>query len=433
MTPPERPSRRTVLAGLAILAGCTGGDELDDARTRTVSETDRRHTVSPTPTATSAPDPIPLGYVFPLNGTFERFGQAYARAAELAVEDLNEAGGPLGRPVELHAKDNKSNGSLHRDRYEKLVEAGVLGVVLFPPVFNASSVERRVERNRVVEVFNLSAGMHDVGHVDGTKYVAQTGHDLRADETALATCLADDAFVGADTVSFLRPSYRDEATRLAAQTFDGTTLTTVAYDPHRDDGDYSDVLEAVFADDPDAIGCVPHRDAIPDVLRQAVDRGHDEPWSFTSQGSLGEYRRLLGSDAPRMYHVRAAPERGPGWEPFSNRHLGASISKAPEAYDATFLLGLAIQRAGDASSRGIAENVRSVSRSPGRKVTVGEFDIARELLEDGQAVHYLGASHAMDLSSSLTPFVRYEVREASADRDPARVGILPPDRLRPPS
>lgn len=427
----RRRSRRAVLAGLAALAGCN-----TDGSSSTTPETEATATRTPTttrtPTPTPEPEPLPLGYVFPESGTFGRFGQAYARGVELAVEDVDAAGGPLGRPVELHGKDSKGNGSLARDRYEELLEADVRGAVLFPLGSSIGGIDRRVRRNRLVEVFNVSLPVHDVGYVDGTKYVAQTAHDERADGTALAAALGDGRFAGADRASFLYPDYVDSAARLAARAFEGTTVASVAYDPHRDDGDYTAVLEEAFAGDPDAVGCVPHPDATGTILRQWADGDYGGDWAFTSQADIATYRYRLEDDAPAMYRVAPAPERGRGWQRFRERHPDPSLKGAASAYDALFLQALAAHRAGEATSEAIAENLRAVSRPPGEPVTVGEFGKAKAILDDGGAVDYQGAAHAVDLSPALTPFVRYEVRTASARHEPLTEGHLPPEDLRPP-
>ncbi len=51
------------------------------------------------------------------------------------------------------------------------------------------------------------------------------------------------------------------------------------------------------------------------------------------------------------------------------------------AYDAMFLLGLAIQRAGNATGTAISENLVSVSGGTGQTISVGEFARAKTLVD----------------------------------------------------
>jgi branched-chain amino acid transport system substrate-binding protein len=53
-------------------------------------------------------EPVKLGFFMSVTGRDASFGEAALRGARLAVDDLNAAGGILGRPVELVVEDNRS-------------------------------------------------------------------------------------------------------------------------------------------------------------------------------------------------------------------------------------------------------------------------------------------------------------------------------------
>jgi len=53
-------------------------------------------------------EPIKFGFFMSITGRDASFGEAALRGARLAVDDLNTAGGVLGRPVELIVEDNRS-------------------------------------------------------------------------------------------------------------------------------------------------------------------------------------------------------------------------------------------------------------------------------------------------------------------------------------
>ncbi len=60
------------------------------------------------PAAAPAGDPVKIGFFMSLTGRDASFGEAALRGARLAIDDLNAAGGILGRPVELVVEDNRS-------------------------------------------------------------------------------------------------------------------------------------------------------------------------------------------------------------------------------------------------------------------------------------------------------------------------------------
>jgi len=63
-----------------------------------------------------------------------------------------------------------------------------------------------------------------------------------------------------------------------------------------------------------------------------------------------------------------------------------------ESYDAAALIALAIQAGGSADRASIAANVLNVANAPGEKIYPGELDKALQILKDGGAVDYEGAS-----------------------------------------
>ena len=60
------------------------------------------------PTATYAADPIKIGMVAPLTGPIADAGRYGVQGAKLAVEEVNNAGGVLGRQLELVIEDDQS-------------------------------------------------------------------------------------------------------------------------------------------------------------------------------------------------------------------------------------------------------------------------------------------------------------------------------------
>ncbi len=53
-------------------------------------------------------DPIKVGTIFPLSGGAGPDGQSVTNAVKLVVEQLNQAGGLLGRKIVLVSKDDES-------------------------------------------------------------------------------------------------------------------------------------------------------------------------------------------------------------------------------------------------------------------------------------------------------------------------------------
>src|SRR5689334_24217408 len=61
------------------------------------------------PAAASAADTIKIGYPMPLSGPASVYGVPVVKGAEMAVQEINAAGGVLGRKVELLTRDSKAS------------------------------------------------------------------------------------------------------------------------------------------------------------------------------------------------------------------------------------------------------------------------------------------------------------------------------------
>ncbi len=75
----------------------------------------------PAPAAAVPAKPVRVGFICPFTGGSQDFGNSARLGAELAVKEINEVGGYLGRPIELVARDDKANPDDGRKISEELV------------------------------------------------------------------------------------------------------------------------------------------------------------------------------------------------------------------------------------------------------------------------------------------------------------------------
>lgn len=94
-------------------------------------------------------DPITIGISLPLTGDFTEPGQGIQRGYEVWAEDVNAAGGLLGRPVELIIVDDASDANRVVSDYERLITEEEVDLVFGPfssrLVIPASEVAERYE------------------------------------------------------------------------------------------------------------------------------------------------------------------------------------------------------------------------------------------------------------------------------------------------
>ena len=92
-------------------------------------------------------EPIVVGSSLSLTGAFAPTGAIHKLAGDLFVEQLNESGGLLGRPVEWLVLDDESDQAQVASLYERLInQEGVdliMGPYATPLILSASGVAER--------------------------------------------------------------------------------------------------------------------------------------------------------------------------------------------------------------------------------------------------------------------------------------------------
>lgn len=122
-------SRRAFLstagaAGVTILAGCQAEPTGGGTQTSTAEPTDTDTSGDETGTVqgTTGSDPIRIGFLHPISGSYSVLGKPQQQAAKLAVKQLNADGGIDGREVENFHQDVGSGSQAAREKAKLLVE-----------------------------------------------------------------------------------------------------------------------------------------------------------------------------------------------------------------------------------------------------------------------------------------------------------------------
>jgi branched-chain amino acid transport system substrate-binding protein len=78
----------------------------------------------------------------------------------------------------------------------------------------------------------------------------------------------------------------------------------------------------------------------------------------------------------------------------------ASDPFVPNSYDATFMMALAVEKAGSADRSKISAALRSIANAPGEVILPGEFAKAKKILAAGGDIHYTGAAGPQDFDDN---------------------------------
>lgn len=360
---------------------------------------------------------VRLGTILPFTGNLDAYGGGMQAAVDIAVDDINGAGGILGRSVEASHKDSETDATASSQRYEELVnEEDIVGFVGAAGSGQSVPLAENVADDGVMQVSPASTTpvLADLGYSDDDiKYFARTAPNDGQQGIVMGRILNDDEYLGAETAAFLyiNNPYGEGLAEAAEAEFDGETVASVGYNP--DTTDYTSTLDQVFADDPDAVGFVGYPDNGVSIIEQWNDGGYGGDWVL-SEGlqSQGEFIEPLGDIVEGMYITVPESASSEGAETFEQKMSDAGndpTAFSHHSYDAVMLMALAAERAGEVSGEAIARNIRAVSRPPGEAVTVGEFEEAKGILEDDGDVNYEGASSGVDLNENLEPLTDFSI------------------------
>ena len=423
-------TRRTVLkglggtgvAGLVSLAGCSrqssGGGGSTDEPTETEADGGGMDTETEAETESmGGGEPVALGSIFPVTGTNSAYGGGHQQAFNLAVEEINGAGGILGgREITPVNRDTEGAPSRAAQKFRTMIDQEGIAGLVGPYSSGIGTTLAPIARdNQVMEISNgntspalATAGVNES---NGVKYYGRTApNDV---QQALVVARVLNQRIEAETASFLYVDnpYGQGLAEAASESFEGETLNMVAYSQQT--SDYTSTLDAVFEGDPEAIGTVMYPGNGRTILEQWNQGGYGGQWVGAEAILSPELLSDLSDIVEGMYITSPQTANSDTFQ--ENMGGQGNITQfAPHAYDATYLMGFAMEAAGEASGTGIAENVRSVSRPSGdgdTGVSVAEFEAGKEALGNGEAINYEGASGSVDLSENLEPVVPYRILE----------------------
>ncbi len=317
--------------------------------------------VMATGTGEKADNPIKLGGVWPLADVT---GDQGSKAAQLAVEEINAAGGVLGRPLELvvidsEFKPDKGAAALERlatvenvDVFVGGMSSGVhLGQIPTLKKYKKLTVWTGAASHLAEEAvgadapwyFHLHPWDYNQGqsYVDGWSQLSEKYPKIKTQSWFLAY---EDGAFGSASFDASKALFADMGD------FDGDSFTSAA----AGGGDYTAVLETAKASNPDIFLWAGYdADALP-IMEQAKSIGFAPPlfvgappgWpSDFGDSSLAENVTLYGMWAPSLNDISEASKT------FSQgyaKKYGADPATyfAPLSYSAIYIIAEAIEKAG---------------------------------------------------------------------------------------
>jgi len=347
----------------------------------------------------SSEDPIPIGVLVPYSGELAAFGQYVYKAAMLATEEINEAGGPLNRQIKIYTEDSESSVEQGIRGARKLIT--VNGVIAINgPVSTVVTGILNFARDNKVVVASPYSGSTKLDKLGG-KYQFRTCPSDNFDGKASAQMLWDEGYKRI-AILHANDEGRTSIAEAMQQEFEKIGGEVVAMVPFAGQKSmYLAELKKAFKDDPEILFLAAGQESGPTIIKDWDQRGYGEDLMVTADLAIPEFFDLVPADVAEgiLGEIPISEKDTHQFKRFSKKWKDKYDSEAGGAYqantyDAQVILALAIEAAGEATGEGISENYRKIATPPGKKVY--SFAEGVEELRKGNDINYEGASGPCD-------------------------------------
>jgi branched-chain amino acid transport system substrate-binding protein len=360
------------IAATALLLAACGGEPLVDVEQGAADDTDDDadvdvDEVEPDPDAdVPEGDPLKVGMAAALSGGIAVFGVAAQNAAQMAVDELNDAGGVLGRPVEFIARDSQARPEEGVAQARDLILTEEIDMLLGPVssgvALAITEVAHEHEVPFIVHTSNTEALTNEAYHEFFASVVPNTGMEARAQ----GIDLADSEYTNWATIA---PDYefgqRQTGTFVETITDMNEGVDVVEQQwPELGETDFDPFVTSLMGSGAEAIYSPLFATDLVTFTRQAHDLGFFDGPYFTALYETDALQEL--GDEVDLEGVRAysrcpftvdTPQMAEFVERYTERFDTVPSDWACMAYDSVMLWAQVAEAAGDASGRAFADTV----------------------------------------------------------------------------
>jgi branched-chain amino acid transport system substrate-binding protein len=356
--------------------------------------------------------PIRIGVLIPLTGATSQFGATMGKAAQLAAEEVNAAGGVKGRKVEVIVEDDQSNPEAAVRAARKLIDVDkVIAVCGTYASSVTSAVAPLCWESRTMLM--TASGADSITALPHQGYIVRSSPTSSLQGTRIAEFAVEH---GAKNVAFLVPQapfaqlYIDVITGIVGKA--GGKVTGIIYEDKK--ASYRTEVDRALKASPDAIllgGYVPDTAVI---LKELFRAGYDKPRIGLSFGVNPKTLDAVPAEVSEGAYslVPTASVNSQAYKRLVGKmKVEALDAYTCQVYDHINLVALALTRgSSEASGTTIRDNVKQVSHDAQGKVVDSAVD-GMKVLAAGGRVNYDGASGPLEFADNgdvKGVFFRYE-------------------------
>jgi len=341
---------------------------------------------------------IKVGVVLGYTGPIESLTPDMAAGAELAMKEVNDAGGILGGDMLVSVRGDSTcvDAAAAQSAAERLITSdGVKAIVGADCSGVTTAILNNVAKANGVVMISPSATSPALSTIEDDGLFFRTAPSDARQGQVLADILTERGVKSA-AMTYTNNDYGKGLAESIKSNFEakGGTITISA--AHEDGkGDYSAEVGALAQAGGDVLIVAGYLDqGGKGVIQGALDSGAFDTFVLPD-GMIGDSLPMaIGSDLNGSFGTVPGTD-SPGAAKFADQAIAAGFKAGPfasESYDAAALIALAMQAAGSSDSAKLKDKVMMVANAPGEKIYPGELGKAIAILKSGGDVDYVGAS-----------------------------------------
>lgn len=324
-------------AAAVVLSGCGGGDDSGGGEEGAIT----------------------IGVIAARSGGAAFYSEAALAGIELAVDEINEAGGIDGSELRLSVKDDQNNPSLTPTLTRELADEEVSAIVLVSGSASTLQAKPVLQQVRIPAVVPTNLNP-TISEGPGNDYVFQTANTTPQIVGALIDAMSQYESIGiftdaSPTGTQLANTYRDAFTEGGIEVVALEAVDVGAQDASAQIGRLQDSgAEAIFIS-----GQAAAEQSL--FLRQAVEQGLDVPFYQDTTAGLPAYWELVGEAglAQLTFVDQLDPENELTNElraTYEEAHPGEyMIGPVPQGYDAIQLIAESLRGTDSTEAADVAE------------------------------------------------------------------------------
>ena len=347
-----------------------------------------------------AAGPIKIGCLVSTTGDLAAYGPPVNNGAKLAADDINAAGGVLGRKIEIILRDTQTNPTAAVDAAKKLVDidnvvaiTGALSSGVTIPVATSVCIP-----SKVVQISPASTS-EKISTLNDNDYIFRTVPMDALQAPALAQVISKSKDYKKVSIVYVNNDYGEGLAKGLKASFEklgGQVTELVPY--NKQQASYRGEAQKAIEGNPQAVVMIAYPQFGAVIMRQIVELGFKGGFVYADGMKAPEVAKNVGDKYVENTYGTAPGNPNKEMTAWFQNHYKAKFGEMPPKpyidteYDAVVLIALAIADGGQATTQAVHKDLRAVAGPSGIKVDARHLKKAFKLIKEGKRIDYVGVS-----------------------------------------